>query len=381
MLTFISKEPIDKGWSGDRKFRVTDAEGKSYLLRTSPADKYEKREKTHRFMEAVAKLGVPMCLPLEFGECAEGVYSLQSWIEGRDAEEVLRELTPSAVYAYGFEAGVMLKKIHSLKAPEDSEDWESYFNRKADKKIKMYEECTLKYENGQAFIDFIKENRHLLKDRPLTYQHGDYHVGNMMIGNDGQLYIIDFDRCDVGDPWEEFNRIVWCAQKTPPFAAGMVNGYFGCEVPMEFWRLLALYISANTLSSLPWAVPFGEEQIEIMKKQGAEVLYWYDGMKNPVPRWYTEWGAGLAEKPLSSAEAQPSAALPSDGELIASYKALALRLGHRGYFDSMDGVSELPTVISRLSKALSGAERDNLMRAYEAYLGYNDGGEAICPVP
>ena len=30
----------------------------------------------------------------------------------------------------------------------------------------------------------------------------------MMIGNDKQLYIIDFNRNDFGDPWEEFNRIV-----------------------------------------------------------------------------------------------------------------------------------------------------------------------------
>ena len=102
------------------------------------------------------------------------------------------------------------------------------------------------YENGQAFIDYINDNRHLLKGRPQTYQHGDYHIGNMMIGRDGKLYIIDFNRNDYGDPWEEFNRIVWGAQKSPLFASGMVNGYFDHDVPMEFWKLLALYISSNT---------------------------------------------------------------------------------------------------------------------------------------
>ena len=100
--------------------------------------------------------------------------------------------------------------------------------------------------------------------------------------------IIDFDRFDYGDPWEEFNRIVWCAQAAPRFAAGMVDGYFDRSVPMEFWRLLALYISSNTLSSIPWAIPFGEEEVRKFLDQAAEILEWYDGMKNTIPSWYSK---------------------------------------------------------------------------------------------
>lgn len=157
-----------------------------------------------------------------------------------------------------------------------------------DTKIKKYGECPLKYENGGLFIDYINENRHLIKGRPQTFQHGDFHIGNMIIGKDGRLYIIDFDRCDFGDPWEEFNRIVWCAQKAPVFAAGMVNGYFDGAVLQEFWKLLALYISSNTLSSIYWAVPFGQSEIDTMINQAKDVLFWYDNMRNPVPVWYTD---------------------------------------------------------------------------------------------
>ena len=54
----------------------------------------------------------------------------------------------------------------------------------------------------------------------------------------------------------------------------------------EFWELLALYISSNTLSSVPWAIPFGDEQIQVMVNQAKDVLSWYDDMKNSVPTWY-----------------------------------------------------------------------------------------------
>ena len=107
-----------------------------------------------------------------------------------------------------------------------------------------------------------------------------------MIDRNGKLQIIDFDRYDFGDPWEEFNRIVWCAQKAPIFASGMVNGYFEGDVPLEFWKLLALYISSNTLSSLYWAIPFGQKEVDTMQNQAKEVLVWYDNMRSFVPTWY-----------------------------------------------------------------------------------------------
>lgn len=283
---FVSKEPIDKGWSGDKKYCVTDGQGNKFLLRVSPMEQYERKKSEYELMSRVAALGVPMCKPLEFGTSDEGVYSVQTWIDGVDAEEKVFNLTSDKQYSYGFEAGRILKEIHKIPAPEGIEDWEVYFNRKADHKIKMYKECPIKYENGQAFIDYIDTHRQLLSGRPRTYQHGDYHIGNMMIGNDEKLYIIDFNRNDFGDPWEEFNRIVWCAQAAPLFAAGMVNGYFDNDVPMEFWKLLALYISSNTLGSAPWAIPFGDDQIKVMRNQAKDVLSWYDNMKNPVPTWY-----------------------------------------------------------------------------------------------
>ena len=285
-MNFVSKEPINKGWSSDKKYCVTDEAGTKYLLRISAFSQEEKKRAEFDMMKQVAALGIPMCLPLEFGTCEDGVYSLQSWIEGGNAEAYIPALSDTEQYAYGLEAGRILRKIHSIPAPETQEDWESRFNRKMDYKIQKYIECPIKYENGQAFIDYIDANRYLLKGRPQCYQHGDYHIGNMMIDEKGALQIIDFNRNDFGDPWEEFNRIVWCAQKAPVFASGMVNGYFDGEVPEEFWRLLALYIASNTLSSVYWAIPFGQGEIDTMLNQAKEVLSWYDNMQNPVPTWY-----------------------------------------------------------------------------------------------
>ncbi len=250
MLNFVRKEPIDKGWSGDQKYCVMDENGTRYLLRITDMAQHDAKQAEFNMMKQVARLGVPMCQPIAFGVCVDGVYSVQSWIDGEDAEQVIPGLSETAQYAYGLEAGRILRRIHAIPAPTEQEDWAVRFNRKMDYKIKKYGECPIKYKNGQALIDYMNENRHLLKDRPQVYQHGDYHIGNMMVDRGGQLHIIDFNRNDYGDPWEEFNRIVWCTQTAHLFASGMVDGYFDGEVPMAFWKLLALYISSNTLSSI-----------------------------------------------------------------------------------------------------------------------------------
>ena len=283
---FVTKEPVNKGWSGDRKYCVTAEDGTKYLLRVTPEAKSRGRENMYRLQKEIEALGVPMCRPVEFGKCEEGVYSLQTWIDGADAEEAVPQMEGDRQYALGEEAGVILKKIHSLPVPEGRQDWEARFNAKTDRKVRMYMECPVKYEGGEAFIDYVMNNRNLLKNRPQCYQHGDYHIGNMMI-EDGKIVIIDFDRSDVGDPWEEFNRIVWTAQASPLFASGLVDGYFAGEVPMDFWRLLAFYISSNALSSLPWAIPFGDREVKTMLDQGREILEWYDGMQKVVPSWYS----------------------------------------------------------------------------------------------
>ncbi len=284
-LQFSTKEPIRKGWSCDKKYCVETADGTKYLLRITPEEKSANRPEMFLMQQKADARGVSMCRPIEFGRCDEGVYTLYTWVDGKDAEEVIPFLSDAESYVMGLDAGRELKKIHSIPAPENQPDWETRFNAKADKKIQMYNDCPLKYDGGEAFIKYINQNRHLLKNRPQCYQHGDFHIGNMMVEN-GKIVIIDFDRYDFGDPWEEFNRIVWCAQASPCFATGIVNGYFDGEVPLAFWKLSALYIASNTLSSLPWGIPFGEEQIAIFQKQAKDVLSWYDHMRNPVPAWY-----------------------------------------------------------------------------------------------
>lgn len=279
-------EEICKGWSEDRKFRAQDAAGRTILLRVSPPESLAQKQEEFGWMRRCEALGIPMSRALEFGTEDGEVYALHEWIDGDDAADIIPFLPEDRAYAYGLEAGRILRMIHTLPAPDTLEPWGLRYTRKLDRKIERYLACPLHYEEDEGLLRVLLEDRDGLDSRPQTFQHGDYHVGNMMIDREEKLRIIDFNRFDFGDPWEEFNRIVWSAQASPAFASGCVIGYFEGEIPEAFWRLLRLYIASNALGSLPWAIPFGQEQIAVMRKQTAEILTWYDGMNALVPSWF-----------------------------------------------------------------------------------------------
>ncbi|MGN7478773.1 phosphotransferase [Solibacillus silvestris] len=286
--TFGKIEAIKKGWSSDKKYYIETVMNERLLLRIAHISEYEKKKNEYEIMKHLAERGVQVSEPIDFGVCDNGrsVYSLFKWCDGEDADILLPDMTEAQQYALGVKSGQILREIHSIPAPDEQEEWGKRFNRKTDSKIRMYENCGIKIKDDDKIIAYIEQNRHLLEGREQCFQHGDYHVGNMIISPQGELTIIDFNRSDYGDPWEEFNRIVWSAAASPHFATGQLNGYFNGRPPMEFFSLLAFYISSNMLSSIPWAVPFGEQEVTVMKNQAKDVLNWFEGMNNSVPTWY-----------------------------------------------------------------------------------------------
>lgn len=286
-MNITNKEKIDKGWSGDDKYCITSDTGEKFLLRISSLENEKRVREAFHYQELVAKAGILVSKPIEIGTNDKQIYTIEEWLEGDDARDVIANYSNQEQYDFGYTVGKYMLEIHKINAPSKIAQWDEKFNAKMDRKIQNYLSSGFEHPDAHYFIDYIEKNRHLLKGRNHTFQHGDYHIGNMMISNN-EIFIIDFDKYDFGDPWEEFNRIVWSAQASDQFAKGMVDGYFNQEPPMTFWKLLSLYISSNSLSHIPWAIAYGKEEEVVMLKQVEDILTWFDNMQNPLPSWYLD---------------------------------------------------------------------------------------------
>lgn len=281
---FLKLESFNKGWSDDKKYIVTTLDDK-YLLRLSSIDRIEDIQLQINLVEQCMDLGLPVQQLVSHGEYHNHYCLLYQWIEGHEAKEILPTLTLGEQYKLGLEAGRILKVIHAIPGAEQF-GWRDFFLKKIERKKSMYLNCEYKYDNDQCLFSVIEKYKNRIIDKPVVYHHGDYHVGNMVIDEKGKLWIIDFDRCSIGEPFEEFNRISWCVNTSEAFSRGHVDGYFDNKVPIDFWEVLSVYIATNIFSSLPWAVPFGHKEIQVMKEEFEVQRKYYEDFNMVIPKWY-----------------------------------------------------------------------------------------------
>ena len=69
LTDFTEVVKIEKGWSHEQKYKVTNDQGESFLLRITPIEQYEYKKAEFENMKMISELGIPMCQPIEFGTC------------------------------------------------------------------------------------------------------------------------------------------------------------------------------------------------------------------------------------------------------------------------------------------------------------------------
>lgn len=279
---------VNKGWSADEKYYIESKTGEKFLLRISPIKYLSSKEKEFNIMKDVYELEINMSRPIDFGICNNGqnVYILLSWIEGKALDEEIISFSDEKQYNLGIKAGQILKKLHSISAPDGQEDWEQRMLKKFNHHLNEYKKCGIKVKNDNKAIEYVQDNLHLLKNRPQTFHHGDFHVGNLILTSKDRLGVIDFNRWDYGDPYEDFYKMMLFSREASiPFAKGQIDGYFDDEIPKDFFEILALYLADVILYSVVWAIPYGEDEINKMLSLADMIFTDYDNFNSVVPKW------------------------------------------------------------------------------------------------
>lgn len=292
-------ELITKGWSVDQKYRLTVYSGESLLLRLSDVKLYEAKRKEYEIITRYAALGINMSRPVEFGICDHGekVYMLLTWVEGRDLKDVLPALPERQQYLLGRQAGRILKKIHSI--PLEKEDLPQ--TTKREKKLfqlSQYENSRVRIPGDEIAVSYVKNHIDCIWREKPVYQHGDFHPGNLICTPDGSIGVIDFNRWEVGDPYEEFYKLQsFGTEVSVPYCIGQIDAYFESEgsIPESFWTANAVYVAHASLNSIKWAEKFGQAEIDGMVRRARNTFRDYDDFRLTVPKWYTDADRAVPE--------------------------------------------------------------------------------------
>ena len=289
--TWLSVEKITKGWSSDEKYKIETADGQTLLLRISDISAYDYKKKEYEIVEKYSKLGFAMSSPVDFGICNEGknCYMLLTYVEGKDLEEALPNLTEKEQYLLGREAGIILRKIHSIPIDECDIPTQTKRERKLYQLSRYEDSPHLRVANDGVAIEFVKNNIDLIWKENPVYQHGDFHPGNLIYMPDEQIGVIDFNRWEVGDPYEEFYKLEsFGIEVSVPYCIGQIDAYFDDEIPNDFRGALAVYCAQAALFSIKWAEKFGQADIDGMVERCKRAFENYDSFNSVVPKWYNE---------------------------------------------------------------------------------------------
>ncbi len=291
--SWTTAEPVLKGWSSDRKFYVENQAGSRLLLRLSAGHTLHRKQQEYEAIQRFNGLGFPMSRAVDFGIYGEGeggeqcVYMLLTWVDGVPLEERLPGLPPEEQYRLGAEAGRILKQMHTIPVEEELPHWEADMQSTILSRIKEYENCPYRLEGDQQVIAFVRQNIGLIHNVEKVYHHGDFHVGNLIYTPEGKIGVIDFNRWDIGDYAEEFYKLqIFDRERSIPFAAGKLEGYFGGPPPEAFWKRQALYVAYTSLYSIKWSIPYGAADVQDMMARCRLALSDYDHFRRTVPGWY-----------------------------------------------------------------------------------------------
>jgi len=292
--TFEKIEPINKGWdyenpNNDKKYYIETYDKQRLLLRIANLSEYENKKAQFDMLEQLSKVDIPMPYPIGFGLCNDGknVYQLFTWVNGEDLESLLPTMSEADQYHFGLKAGNLLKLIHSIPAPEGTDDWIISFSTMLHEEIDTYQANTLLHcKSGEIIIEYFINNKNILSVQPQTFIHGDYNPGNLIIMPNNELGVIDFS-CGYGDPYWDIFKVSWRPTMYSHFYSGQIRGYT-CEPSLEFWKIYTHYFAYGALLALrapQWA---GFNDLEEGRRTAQDILKWSDNLTNPIPTWYLD---------------------------------------------------------------------------------------------
>lgn len=285
--TFVKVEPIHKGWSDDKKYYVETKDGERLLLRVSDISAYDEKQCEFDIMKKMSATGMKMSLPISFGVCEDGkkVYQILTWCDGEEAKEALYNLSDEEQYAYGQKAADILKQMETIDFKPASQDWVKSYKKRVEQYIELYRKCGYNFNGDELIVSYLQNGVYCIGERPTALLHQDFQTDNMVISPDAELYIIDFQMCGVSDPYLVLTGAGVSAMYSIPFAIGQIDGYFGKDVPEDFWKMYNYYMLAEMLYAFTVGVNMEEEreetlhmfddEIERIKHNGSLIPMWY----------------------------------------------------------------------------------------------------------
>ncbi len=266
----------------DRRYKIKTAK-KDYLVRLSDLNKYQVLKAEFENIKHLYDLDILVPKPCKLHK-ENNVVLVYEWLEGDYLEGILEVLPLEDQYNLGYEAGKILRKIHSIKGK--SYDWSKKYEKALEKTIEDYISYGVKHKKSFNIIEFINSNKDVLNSYSISYLHGDFCLKNIILDSNKELGLVNFEKSFYGDSLKDFYEFSLISNISTSFAIGQIRGYLGNNIPKDFFKKVAVYTALFLLESLTVASKENQENVDLIISDVNETLFQYDNFKDVVPKWF-----------------------------------------------------------------------------------------------
>ena len=274
---------IQKGMSKDNK-SIVEINNEKLLLRILPISKEKLQHYKMLYLIRTAKINMSKLRYLYYYDT--NIYAFFEYIDGYDLEEYIDELDKKALYDYGVQAGCILNQIHNNNILKENMEKVNLSNKICiDKIIENYRKFNFKTETSNTIFDFIIKNidNKNINLNDYCYLNADFHYGNFIVKND-KLTLIDLEKYEIGNRYRDFT-FIYTYNENRTFAYGKINGYFGNDIPLNFWPQFKFFSALYILQYYMWEFKHTGKYDNATKTMNLFLMDYEDN--NLIPKWYS----------------------------------------------------------------------------------------------
>lgn len=206
--------------SNDRKQKVIDNDGVMHLKR-SMVGSLKTEQILYQYDMIGKKLQEDRLVRIdEINRYGEKIELFTEWVEGRTLESILSQVSDQEAYNLGVRSAQLLNNIHKIgKAVLEDCVTEAFF----DQQVMNYRD----YFSQDTLYRFVYDNKMLLLYAPdATFLHSDYHVGNIILSDYGNLVLVDLEKCETGTFYRDLGlNETYNYDISPFYAEGLLTEY------------------------------------------------------------------------------------------------------------------------------------------------------------
>ncbi len=176
----------------------------------------------------------------------------------------------------------ILRNIHLTNQTNETAFW-------TEDSLRSILNCSFLNKNTQELLlSYMVDKLPIIQSRHCTIVHGDMHLRNIIVREDGNITFIDMDDIQYGDPYIDFvyaSNLIRSADEYYTYYL-LLNYYFENEIPADFWSIVNFYSIIKAINIMTSEAERSVDGLPILSMDG--LISQHKGFMVEQPLWYSK---------------------------------------------------------------------------------------------